>query len=468
MTEATRDPASYTDPNGYVFWQDQQVFRRIYPDKAPFFRALLAHPAVQGLQSAGKLIPSRIVQDDADGLLLAHDTVWPLSYPQEWCAPMLKDAATVVLEVAATLAEAGYGLADGHPWNVLFHHGKPVFIDLGSITEAPEKLLWPAQVQFNRFCLYPLHVYAGGLPELAKARLYDLALGIDADLALRALPMGYKLQHPLTFAKLMANQAAGRLTAKADTARESAPASASAKGPDAATLAAVRKPFFDGIRRELQSVAVGGAGSDWARYYASCPSMAATDAAEKARVMEALFDELKPATVLDLGSNTGQYAMMAAQKGARVVALDQDEPTVAALYRQVREKNLDVLPLVMDLANPSPANGWCAEQRPDALARFNSDCVLMLALIHHLVFTGNNSLEQVARLAAKASRRHAIIEWVAPDDPMSLYLTRTTTKDFSFYTLDRFVAALEEAGFRVRREAPYAATRQFLVCERLR
>jgi ribosomal protein L11 methylase PrmA len=176
-----------------------------------------------------------------------------------------------------------------------------------------------------------------------------------------------------------------------------------------------------------------------------------------------LLDELAPKTVLDLGANTGQYAMMAARKGARVVALDQDEPSVAALYRASRAENLDVLPLVMDLGNPSPANGWCAAQRPDALTRFQADAALMLALIHHLVYTANASLAQVAQLAARATRRHLVLEWVAPEDPMSVHLRRTATKDFSFYTRENLIAALEAEGFTVEAREAHSATRQLLV-----
>jgi SAM-dependent methyltransferase len=196
--------------------------------------------------------------------------------------------------------------------------------------------------------------------------------------------------------------------------------------------------------------------------------MAAAEADTKARLVDGLLEALAPATLLDLGSNTGQYAIMAARRGARVVALDQDEASIAALYGAARRAGLDLLPLVMDLGNPSPGGGWCAEQRPDALTRFRSEACLMLALIHHLVYTANVGLAQIARLAERACTRVAIVEWVAPEDPMSEALRRTATKDFGFYTLDGLCAAFAEAGFAVRRLEPHAPTRQLLVCERAR
>ena len=463
MPQILRDPASYTDPNGFVYWQDGQVYRRIYAERADFFRTLLGAPVTASLQTSGKLVPTQVVPDPEDGLLLAHDTVWPRSYPQEWCAPMLKDAGRLILDVAAELAEAGYGLADGHPWNVLFHRGRPVFIDLGSIVEAHPALPWPALAQFQRFVLYPLHLHGGGMGELARARLQDLALGVSADLAVRALPAGYKLTRPGVAFKLKLNQAAERITTGAP-GRAGAPAAP--RTVDAQVLRQVRKPFFGGLRRELDAVPVGGSGGGWVSYYASCPSMGEADAAAKQQLMERLLSDLSPRTVLDLGSNTGQYAMMAARAGARVVAVDQDEASVAALYAKVRQGGLDVLPLVMDLGNPTPANGWCASQRPAALDRLRSDAAFMLALIHHLVFTGNVNFQQVAELAAKAAERVALIEWVSAEDPMSVYLRRTATKDFSFYTLENLVAALEAAGFAVEAQEPHSQTRRMLVCRK--
>ncbi|HEY9723383.1 MAG TPA: hypothetical protein V6D47_15335 [Oscillatoriaceae cyanobacterium] len=455
-----RDPASYTDPNGFVFWQEDQVYRRIYRESAAYFRELLRSPAIAALQEAGHLVPTTF-ENDGDELLLRHETIWPLSYPHEWCAPMLRDAALLTLEVASTLAASGQILADGHPWNVLFRAGRPVFIDWGSITPPSDTLIWPAAAQFQRFQLYPLHLYAAGQPELARARLADLALGVSADLALRALPLGYKLAHPIATAKLKANQAAERMAARWE------PRQATASRPvNADTLQTSRRFYFAGLEREVAAMPLERAASRWADYYAACPSMDAEAAAKKQHLVAGLFEELKPASIVDLGTNTGQYALMAARAGARVVAVDQDPASIAALYAQVRAEKLDVLPLVMDLGNPSGANGWCAEQRPDAPSRLRADLSLMLALIHHLVFTGNVNFQQIARMASLFSRRHTLIEWVAPEDPMALHLRRTATKDFGFYRLEGLCDALTQEGFEIRLLEPHAETRRLLLATR--
>ena len=460
MTETRRDPASYTDPNGYVFWQDGQVHRRIYPEKAAFMRALLAVPAVAALQQEGKLVATAITEDGPGGLVLGHQTVWPLSYPVEWPPAMLREAARLILEVAARAAEADHLLADGHPWNVLFDGPRPVFIDVGSLVPAEGPLLWPAQAQFDRLARYPLHLWAAGLGELARGRLADLAQGVGPGLLLRTLPTAYRLARPKLTLALLAHRAAEAATA----GPQGRPAPA-ARPVDAKLLKRIRPGYFQGLRRELDGLRFAG-DSGWVDYYASCPSMQADEEAQKQALLAGLLAELAPATVLDLGANTGRYAKLAARQGARVVACDQDAASMDRLWREVSAEKLAVLPLVLDLAAPTPASGWCAEQRPDALTRLRSELALMLALIHHLVFTGNASLAQVARLASRAAARHAIVEWVGPDDAMSLHLRRTTTKDFGFYTLGGLTAALEAEGFAVRVLAPHAPHRSLLVCTR--
>lgn len=455
-----RDPASYTDPNGFVFWEGDRVFRQVNPASADFMAGLVAHPAFTRLAADGRLVGASVERRDEHGLVLAHERVTPASYPVEWSMAMFKDAAALVVEMAIEAAEAGYGLADGHPWNVFFDGPRPRFLDWGSFTEPSATLLWPARAQFDRFCLYPLHLYGAGHMELARARLADLALGVRPDLALRTLGAGYRLAHPKLAFGLLANRVAENLTA--DTAK----VAAAPRAQDPAVLARLRPGYLRGVARDVAAVSLPDPRGGWAAYYGQCPSMDAATEEAKLRLVEGILDAERPASLLDLGANTGRFSMLAARKGARVVALDQDDASITVLYREARKLGLDVLPLVMDLGNPTPASGWASEQRPDALARLRGEMAIALALIHHLVFTGNHDFDQVARLIDRAAGRVAVVEWVAPEDAMATFLRRTATKDFGFYTLPALMDALKARGFAVEALEPHARARQLLVCRR--
>ena len=70
--------------------------------------------------------------------------------------------------------------------------------------------------------------------------------------------------------------------------------------------------------------------------------------------------------MVDLGCNDGRYARLAAERGAAVVALDADRQVVDRLYRDLRRTGGDlsrsIVPLVSDLADPSPGLGWGLER----------------------------------------------------------------------------------------------------------
>lgn len=81
---------------------------------------------------------------------------------------------------------------------------------------------------------------------------------------------------------------------------------------------------------------------------------------------------------------------------------------------------------MVNLARPSPALGWrnaeCASFLDRATGNF--DCVLMLALIHHLLVSERIPLSEILRLAYELTRQLLVIEFIEPQDKMFCRLTR--------------------------------------------
>jgi SAM-dependent methyltransferase len=165
--------------------------------------------------------------------------------------------------------------------------------------------------------------------------------------------------------------------------------------------------------------------SVWSDYMATHSYDDPAFAAKEKFVNEALR-EFKPARVLDAGANTGHFSALAAQAGAEVVAVDLDAACAGAIWRRAREQKLNLLPLVVNLARPSPALGWRNGECPSFLDRATGafDGVLMLALIHHLLVTERIPLEEILRLAYDVTNSLLVIEFVEPDDDMFRRLTR--------------------------------------------
>src|SRR5258708_5922572 len=153
--------------------------------------------------------------------------------------------------------------------------------------------------------------------------------------------------------------------------------------------------------------------------------------------------EQQPRTVLDVGCNTGHFSYLAARHGASVVAIDYDAVVVGAVWRQAHKENLDILPLVVNLARPTPAIGWrngeCASFLERAHGRFET--VLMLGVIHHLMVSERIPLAEIVSLAAELTTAALVIEFVAPDDPMFRRIARGRDHLFSDLTKESFESA---------------------------
>src|SRR5262249_44798348 len=147
-------------------------------------------------------------------------------------------------------------------------------------------------------------------------------------------------------------------------------------------------------------------------------------------------ESARPKQVLDLGCNTGDYSRLAAACGARVVAVDADHDAVEVLYRQLRQTPAPIHPMVIDLGNPSPGLGYMNRERAPFLERIQGDCVLALALLHHLLVSGNLSLEAASELLFALTRRDLVLEFIPPDDSMFRRLLKFRVNLFEGLTLE--------------------------------
>ena len=89
----------------------------------------------------------------------------------------------------------------------------------------------------------------------------------------------------------------------------------------------------------------------------------------------------------DKGANDGRYSKIVSTKGIPVVAMDVDENAVNQHYNYLKQNPSNILPLIIDLGNPTASKGWALQERNSILDREKPDLVLALALIHHIVFS---------------------------------------------------------------------------------
>ncbi len=184
--------------------------------------------------------------------------------------------------------------------------------------------------------------------------------------------------------------------------------------------------------------------STWSDYLESNNNYSAEHFAAKQEFVGDALAEFAPRRVLDAGCNTGHFSVLAARSGADVTAIDYDPVVAGALWRHAQAENLPILPLVVNLARPTPACGWNNRETPSFLdrARGHFDAVLMLALIHHLLVTERIPLEAVIDLAGDLVSQSAagivLIEFIAAEDSMFRRLVRGRDELYRHLTREHF------------------------------
>ena len=442
-----RDPGSFRDPGGFVFRRNGVLYREIGESAFPDWEAFVASGLAARLIGQGRLIPYEDAPLSMAATADARAVVRPeplefVSYPFEWTFGELKDAALLTLDVQLEALDAGWTLRDASAYNVQFRHGRPVMIDSLSFEPLEDGAPWVAYRQYCEHFLAPLALMARRDIRLGRLLRADPD-GIPLDLAARLLPWRSRLSLGLLSHIHLHAAAQGRHAKGGDQAATAQRARID-RGRLRALIANLRGTT-DGLRWEPS-------GTEWAEY-ADNTSYTEPATVAKENLVGAFVREIEGPMVWDLGANTGRYSRIAADAGKRVLAFDIDGAAAERNYRLVcRDGRVDVLPLVLDLANPSPGIGWASRERRSLLERANADGILALALVHHLAISRNVPLPMIADLFASLAPR-VIVEFVPKEDPMVRHLLATREDVFPGYTLEGFRAAFAER-FTIDSERP--------------
>ncbi len=493
---ASRIAGSFRDPSGFVFLRDGQVFRAVDGATAALLREIAQSGLFPALVDDGAVVATQQVDDPALAEALAaehpgfrhflrHERIEPITYPYEWTLSMLADAGAATLDLQLELLEAGLSLKDATAYNVQFVEGRPVLIDLASI-ERPRRMdVWFALGQFQRMFLYPLLLARHAGWDLRSYFLAHLD-GLQVDRVARCFSWPQLLRpgmlFDVTLPLLLSRWAVRRRPSPLPLAGEGPGVRANQRRSSHLPLAGegpgVRAKTPHGssvsqtlnlrrLRRKLLRLAAGyHPRSPWSEYTRTCTYDEGAESAKKAAV-EGFLRRIAPGRVLDLGCNTGEYSRLAAACGARVIAADGDHDAVEGLYRRLRTEPAPIAPVVLDLGNPSPAIGLMNRERPSFFDRVRPDCVLALALLHHLLVSGNLSLGAARDMLAELTARDLVLEFVPREDPMFRQLLRFRIDLFAGLTLDSCTAAFEKR-FELIQSVPVAGTQRTLLLLRKR
>lgn len=468
-----RVAGSFRDPSGYVFHHGDRVFRALDPAAADRLRNLDAQGHLARWIQEGLVVGTRFVDDPTlvaalsaahPGFtaFLEHDRIEPITYPYEWSISMLADAGRLTLRLQGELLKLGLALKDATAYNIQFVRGRPIFIDLTSI-EKPARLdLWFALGQFNRMFLYPLL--------LVKHAGWDLRSYFLSNLDGRStLQVGQAFPWHKRWSPSLALDVglpfALEKKVKAGKASAPKPPIAAASGAPAGNPIA-QQMTLRRLDKKIAALADSIAPETvWGDYTQICSYDADAEASKKSLVREFLM-QTKPTSVLDVGCNTGDYSRIAAERGASVLATDFDVGAVEQMYRRLRKEPAAITPMVVDIANPSPGIGYMNAERPAFLDRVRPDCVLALAVIHHLLVGANLPMAAIRDLFAAVAQKHLVLEFVPTDDVMFRKLIEFRVNLFDSITLDHCLDVFSKNFSLVRKEPILNSPRTLLLFEK--
>ena len=431
-------PASFRDPSGFIFRNSAgEVLRQVNSVYQAEYSQLMDGGLYDDLTSNRLLVGHEELSLAAKATEEAYCVIRPqpiefISYPYEWSFSQLKDAALLTLEIQERAMRHGMSLKDASAFNVQFDQGRPIFIDTLSFEKYTPGNAWVAYGQFCRHFLAPLALMAYADVRLGRL-LAQFIDGVPLDLAAQMLPWRARFRSGLLMHLFLHARSRSRHEETSGDAPQTKPR-------DIRVSPLAMRGLIDSLRRTIESLKYRAAGTEWADYYDD-HSYSSESHDRKRQAVADYINHVSPETVWDLGANTGLFSRLAAETGAATVAFDVDPACVERNYLACRkQKEQRLLPLCLDLTNPSAGIGWANNERDSLSGRGPADLVMALALIHHLSISNNVPLPHVARYFGELAD-HLIIEFVPKGDPQVQRLLRSREDIFVDYTQTAFEAA---------------------------
>ncbi|MEW6083066.1 MAG: SAM-dependent methyltransferase [Chloroflexota bacterium] len=399
------------------------------------YARLMGSGLYERLVKAGLLIPHTEADQapltkEASFRVIQPERVPFISYPYEWSFGQLKSAALATLSIQKRALKADMSLKDASAYNIQFVRGKATLIDTLSFERYREGQPWVAYRQFCQHFLAPLALMA-----LRDVRLNQLLRayidGVPLDLASALLPRRTRLNFGLLTHIHIHAGAQKRYAGEEVKSRRGSMSRHAMTG------------LIESLESTIQKLDWTPRGTEWGNYYDITNYSDAAFEHKKQLVAE-WSARLKPALTWDLGANNGAFSRVAGEHSGFVVSFDIDPAAVEQNYRQVKkDKTENLLPLLLDLTNPSPAIGWANRERDSFGGRGPADLVLALAVVHHLAISNNVPLPQLADFFADTGK-WLVIEFVPKSDNQVQKLLASRADIFPAYSREGFETAFKE------------------------
>ncbi len=429
MTSDNIHAASFRDPSGFIFTKSGALYRQINLAYRDHYDHLVSSGLLERLTSESLLIP----HEEADMALAqtgdAYKVIKPkripfISYPYEWSFSQLKDSALLTLNVQKQSFEAGMSLKDCSAYNIQFIDGRPALIDTLSFEKYVEGSPWVAYRQFCQHFLAPLALMSK--KDIRLGQLSRIFIdGVPLDMASSLLGFGSYFSFPLLTHI--------HLHAKSQKRFNDKTVDISARKMSRNSLLGL----IDNLERAIEKLTWTADSEVWADYY-DHTNYSTESFEDKKEIVTEYLARINPSNVWDLGGNVGLFSRIPAKQKINTISFDVDSAAVERNYLECKkEGGGNLLPLILDLSNPSPDMGWALKERESVIARGPADMAFALALIHHLAIANNVPLNKIADFFPRICSS-LIIEFVPKEDSQVRRLLSTREDIFPGYDRPSF------------------------------
>jgi ribosomal protein L11 methylase PrmA len=448
-----REASSFRDPSGCVYYRGKTVFRQVNRSYKKEFDLLFNSGLYEALVQQHNLLPhTRLAKSHSTSqniyATLSTDTIPFISYPYEWTFSQFKDAALLTLQIQETALRHDMSLKDASCYNIQFFDGKPILIDLLSFQKYETGRPWIAYKQFCQHFLGPLllmSIVDVRLNQLLKIHLDGIPLDLVGKLLPKRTLFSFSIASHIHFHAKKQQQFANSQKIYQTTRSLS----------KIALLG-----IIDSLKTTISKLSYRKKSTEWGEYY-TFTNYSDRAFKQKKKLVEKYIQIAKPKTVWDIGANTGEFSRIASQQNIFTVSADLDPIAAEKNYLHVKkhqEKN--ILPLIIDLTNPSPAIGWANIERRSLIERGPADLVMVLALIHHLAISNNLPLNNIADFCHKIGT-FLIIEFVPKEDSQVIRLLSQREDIFGEYSQKNFEKVFGQY-FNLLKKKSIPGTKRFL------
>lgn len=374
----------FTDHTCKVYIGDDEfVYRLIKGERVRHIVELIESSHVSDVYSSG-LIEAEIV-DEMTGeyeFIIRHPRVMIEAHWSEWCTYMIRDALKMVVDLCINLCDRGLMLDDIKPGNIMFDFTKPLWVDWGAINAVDKINFRSWGRRFWKLFVFPCWLMTKGRHKVGRELFSEVpGRGIQS-----LIPSKYAGALPLWYRWKLR-----RLN------QESI------------------KDFLIKVRKWIREEELRPLSRGWESYRQSRVIEGREETSVKEDNLSNFLSSVPEGKVLDLGANLGLYSLMAESIGHKVIATDYDDECVCKLYDKSKRDDLNIFTLNFDVVYPLPNYG-IGGFGGSAYDRLESDYVVALAIVHHIVGKYNMSIEGVIKMISRFSKEYLVFDFPNEND----------------------------------------------------